>query len=142
MQNGRIRGIKAQSQANQIWFSNFIWEKVCLFCKMGIRKFFISAHQKKTLIDLRLISKPPFSEETAWHQGFYWGPPPYLAIGHQAPGKVAQIGRWGRGISLSPSDWRISPNLMALWTKVSKGEGILLFIRLRLKRQSCFLLFC
>ena len=61
-----------------------------------------SLHQKKTLIDLRLISKPPFSEETAWHQGFYWGPPPYLAIGHQAPGTVAQIGRWVRGISLTP----------------------------------------
>ena len=97
-----------------------------------------SLHQKKTLIDLRLISKPPFSEETAGHQGFYWGPPPYLAIGHQAPGTVAQIGRQGRGISLSPSDWRISPNLMALWTKVTKSEGILLFIRLRLKRQRCF----
>ena len=53
---------------------------------------------------------------------------------------MAQIGRWRRGISLPPSDW-ISPNLMALWTKVSKGEGILLFIRLRLKRQRCFLLF-
>ena len=61
-----------------------------------------SLHQKKTLIDLRLISKPPFSEETAWHQGFYWGPPPCLAIGHQALGTVAQIGRWGRGISLTP----------------------------------------
>ena len=85
---------------------------------------------------------PPFSEETAWHQDFCWGPPPCLAIGHQAPGTVAQIGRWERGISLTPSDWTISPNLMALWTKVTKGEDILLFIRLRLKRQRCFLLFC
>ena len=113
---------------------------VPLPCPMGSIKPFFTPEENFDWSASYVL--PPFSEETAWHQGLCWGPPQCLAIGHQAPGKVAQIGRWGRGISLSPSDWRISPNLMALWTKVTKGEDILLFIRLRLKRQRCFLLFC